>query len=282
MAKLAVAYAQEKPSNFCLRKSQSLRHQLIRLGENKQRNCLQCDRIFIGVSHLCSQSCVLSYWQTSWETEALEYLEGIANTDRPTELAMKFNKQAKLKGWKTRSHNAVIIKLFRLEQTAETISDHWTASDLARHLNIIRHRVYKWIKNGKLIATNAKSRKGGQSYLTRISVNEFRRFCRESPNLLQGISLDAIAVMYGADRADLKSVLSAIANAKNERGLAIEIMKVSTAETFRSVKFAAKKLDITEAKIYWVLDKPGKFLDGSEWVRVQRKCKSFRVDYWKG
>lgn len=284
MAKLAVAYDREKPSEWYPRKSQSLHRQLLKLGESKQRNCLQCDRAFVGVCHLCCQSCVASYWQTSWEPAALEYLTGIANTDRPTELALKFNKQAKLKGWRTRSHNAIIVKLFRTGQTAETISDHWTASDLARHLNIIRHRVYKWIKTGKLISTTPKSRpeKGGKSNLTRISAIEFRRFCRDSPQLLQGISLDAIAVLYGADRTDLKSVLSAISNAKNDRGLAIEIMKVSTLEVFRSVKFAAKKLGITEAKIYWVLDKPGKLLDGSEWVTVHRKCKSFRVEYWQG
>lgn len=282
MTKLAVAYNREKPLDFYPRKSQALHRQLVMLGESKQRNCLQCDRVFIGVSHLCCQSCVARYWQTTWEPAALEYLAGIANTDRPTELAVKFNKQAKLKGWKTRSHNAIITKLFRTGQTAETISDHWTASDLARHLNIIRHRIYKWIKTGKLIASNAASRKGGKSYLTRISASEFRRFCRDSPHLLQGINLDAIAVLYGADRADLKSVLSAIANAKNERGLAIEVMKVSTLEVFCSVKFAAKKLGITEGRIYWVLDKSGKLLDGSEWVTVQRKCKSFRVEYWQG
>lgn len=282
MSKLAEAYNQEKPSDWYPRKSQALQRQLMRLGESKQRNCLQCDRVFVGVCHLCCKSCVMTYWQTTWEPAALEYLAGIANTDRPTELGSKFNRQAKLRGWRTRSHNAIIIKLARTGQTAETISDHWTASDLARHLNIIRHRVYKWIKTGKLIASNASSRKGGKSYLTRISAIEFRRFCRDSPHLLQGISLDAIAVLYGADRSDLKSVLSAIASAENERGLAIEIMKVSTLEVFRSVKFAAKKLGITEYRIYWVLDKPGKLLDGSEWVTVQRKCKSFRVEYWQG
>jgi hypothetical protein len=282
MAKLADVYNQEKPSDCYSRKSQALHRQLIKLGESKERNCLQCDRVFIGISHLCCQSCVARYYQTIWEPAALEYLAGIANTDRPTELAIKFNRQAKLKGWEKRSHCAIIVKLFRTGQTAETISDHWTASDLARHLNIIRHRVYKWIKTGKLAATNAKARKGGKSKLTRISAIEFRRFCRDSPHLLQGVSLDAIAVLYGADRADLKSVLSAIATAKNERGLAIKIMKVSTLEVFRSVKFAAKKLGITESRIYWVLDKPGKLLDGSEWVTVGRECKSFRVDYWQG
>lgn len=282
MAKLAIAYERERPAYFYPRNSQALRQQLIRLGENKHRNCLRCHREFVGVCHLCCQSCVAAYWQTNWEPAALEYLAAIANTDRPTELAIKFNKQANLRGWQTRSHNAIIIKLFRTGQTAETISDHWTASDLARHLNIIRHRVYKWIKTGKLVATYAKGRKGGESYLTRIDATEFRRFCRDSPHLLQGISLDAIAVLYGADRADLKSVLSAIASTKNERGLAIEIMKVSTLEVFRSVKFAAKNLGTTETKIYSVLDKPGKLLNGSEWVTVQRKCKSFRVEYWQG
>jgi hypothetical protein len=282
MAKLADAYNKEKPSDCYPRKSQALHRQLVKLGESRRRNCLQCDRVFISACHTCSQSCTMTYWQSNWEPAALEYLVGIANTDRPTELGLKFNKQANLKGWRTRSHNAIIVKLFRTGQTAETISDHWTASDLARHLNIIRHRVYKWIKTGKLSATNAKARKGGKSYLTRISAIEFRRFCRDSPHLLQGISLDAIAVLYGADRADLKFVLSAIANAKNDRGLAIEIMKVSTLEIFRSVKFAAKKFGITESQIHLALDKPGKSIDGSEWVTIQRKCKSFRVEYWQG
>jgi hypothetical protein len=283
MTKLADAYDREKPSSYHPRKSQALYRQLRRLGENKERNCLRCDRVFISVCHRC-QSCVMSYSQTTWEPAAIEYLAGIANTDRPTDLVSKFNKQAKLKRWRTRSHDAIIIKLYRTGQTAETINDCWTASDLARHLNIIRHRVYKWIKTGKLISTTPKGRpeKGGKSNLTRIRASEFRRFCRDSPHLLQGISLDAIAVLYGADRADLKSVLSAISNAKNDRGLAIEIMKVSTLEVFRSLKFAAKKLGITEAKIRWVLDKPGKLLDGSEWVTVGRKCKSFRVEYWQG
>jgi hypothetical protein len=272
MSKLAIAHGRD-------RNAQNIRRQLTKLGENRDRQCLFCGQSFTGVCHLCSQRCTMAYWQTSWELDALDYLNGIANTDRVSNLVGKFNKEAKIKGWRKRSHNAIIVMLTRSANTAEAINDNWTASELARQLNIIRHRVYKWIKNGKLISTTPKGRpeKGGKSSLHQISARSFRLFCRQSPHLLQGIEKDKIAVLYGADRQDLDRVLSAISTSKNERGLAIKVMQVSTLDVFRSVKFAAKKTGLTDAHIRWCLDRPDK-----DWVTVGRGSKNFRVEYWEG
>jgi RNA polymerase sigma-B factor len=56
-------------------------------------------------------------WKRIWEPEALDYLLSNAGACPQSELVVRFNRQAKLRGWAERSEAAIMVKLHRARRS---------------------------------------------------------------------------------------------------------------------------------------------------------------------
>jgi hypothetical protein len=190
-----------------------------------------------------------------WHWEEKELLDTLSGTLPFHEIVDKIQKLDKRLGIPERSAIAIGVKMKRMGLSKRPTLSHMTTGDIARTLSVPRDRVELWTEKYGL-----KAERLIKDWRL-ISLEDFTEWAHQHPELLGGLSQDALEWLTG----DRDFAVERAAESPDWRGRPMPVRRLDDNRTFPSIKAAARACYLHPASIRRALKKNGATCDGAKW-----------------
>jgi hypothetical protein len=221
----------------------------------KQRNCAYCGKLFESkrIRLCCDRSCSGKLSQAkkgklAWQADELGILETWIGSEPMEAIAKRIQRLDKKRGWPVRSTTAIYVKAKRLYPSVRPVVDNFTRNEIANILGINAERVRMWTRTHGL-----EFKRRHRSGLS-IKASQFRSWAYDHPEKLAGVRSERLDYLMN----DLEFCKHVEQLPYTGVGIAKPVKNLSTGQTFKSAREAAKATYISRRSIADAIERNGK------------------------